>query len=333
MIVGDFIYHFDCSSLPHSLFKQLTDSLGLYQNVYFPSHASGNIIDLIFTPSDTTTFTSVCSHSDILTDHYLLYTSILLEKPSSTNSLINYRNFKDLKYIDIGSRISYLLWNTNVSFDNLNVCLSSSLNALSPITSSYFTLHPSFPWFTSHLAIVQRSLRKLERWIHLSPFHKLKYLMVRKVYKLELNQQKTIYYEQKLNYCGIDSHTICKMVISILGTNIKSKYTALPDSVLCSSFVNCLSTKISRISDCISSKLAQSPLHVKAYITSIPISYTFFSFIPHSITEIRNLILSANSIYPIHPLLLVVFKNLVYTIELTILYLISSLNHLIMALL
>ena len=67
MIVGDFNYHFNCSSPPHSLFKQLTDSLGLNQHVYFPSHACGNIIDLISTP----TFIYSCSRSDLLSDHYL----------------------------------------------------------------------------------------------------------------------------------------------------------------------------------------------------------------------------------------------------------------------
>ena len=112
------------------------------------------------------------------------------------------------------------------------------------------------------------------------------------------------------------------MVNSIFGTTIKSKYTALPDSVLYSSFMNCLCTKISRISDCISSKLAQSPLTFNAHIISNPISCKFSSFLTPSITEIRNLILSANSITPIDPLPLVVFKKRVYKIELLILYLI-----------
>ena len=31
MIVGDFNYYFDSFSQPHSLFKQLTESLGLHQ--------------------------------------------------------------------------------------------------------------------------------------------------------------------------------------------------------------------------------------------------------------------------------------------------------------
>ena len=59
------------------------------------------------------------------------------------------------------------------------------------------------------------------------------------------------------------------------------KYTALPESVLCSSFVNCLSTKISLISDCISSKLAQSPLTFNAHITYNPylVNFPVFYFL------------------------------------------------------
>ena len=324
MIVGEFNYHFDSSSPPHSSFKQLTHSLGLNQHILIPSHISGNIIDLIFTPNDTPTFISSCSRSDLLTDHYLFHTSILLKRPSPTKSLMHYRNLKNLDYTDLCSRVSHFLWNTNIYFDNLNLCLSFSLNALSPIKYRYFTLHISSPWFTSHLATVKRSLRKLERKIHISPSHKYKFLIARKAYKLELNLHKTSYYESKFNACGNDTRQFFKMANSILGTNIKSKSTALPDAVLCSSFVSSLPTKLSRIFDNISSKLAQLPMTLYAPITTNPISCKLSCFTPPSIIEIRNLILTANSTSPIDPLPLVVFKNIVPITENAILYLISQ---------
>ena len=102
-------------------------------------------------------------------------------------------------------------------------------------------LHTSSPWFSSHLAIMKRSLRKLERKINMSPSHKSKFLIARKAYKHELNLHKTSYYESKCNACGNDTRQIFKMANSILGTNIKSKSTALPDAALCSSFVSSLS--------------------------------------------------------------------------------------------
>ena len=45
--MGDFNYHFDSISQPHSLFRQLTKSLGLHQHISCPTHTSGNILDLI----------------------------------------------------------------------------------------------------------------------------------------------------------------------------------------------------------------------------------------------------------------------------------------------
>ena len=63
------------------------------------------------------TFISSCSRSDLLTDHYLFHTSILLNRPSSTKSLMYYRDLKHLHYTDLCSRISHCLWNTNKSFD------------------------------------------------------------------------------------------------------------------------------------------------------------------------------------------------------------------------
>ena len=204
-----------------------------------------------------------------------LVITIFFTPPSSLRGphpLSHYRDLKNLNYTDLCSRISHCLWNTNIYFDNFNVCLSFSLNALYPIKSRYFTLHISSPWFTYHLATVKRSLRKLERKIHMSLFHKSQFLINRKAYTLELNLHKTSYYESIFNSCGNDTRKICKMGNSILGTNIKSKSTALPDAVLCSYFVSSLSTKLSRIFDNISSKLAQLTMSLYAPITTNPIS-------------------------------------------------------------
>ena len=88
---------------------------------------------------------------------------------------------------------------------------------------------------------------------------------------------------------------------SILGTNIKSKFTSLPDAVPCYSFVSFSSTKLSCIFDNISSKYSQSPMTLYDPITTNTISCKLSCFTPPYITIIRNLILTANSISPIDP--------------------------------
>ena len=61
-----------------------------------------------------------------------------------------------------------------------------------------------------------------------------------------------------------------------------------------------------------------------ALITTNHIYCKLSWFTPPSITEIRHLILTANSISPIDPLPLVVFNNIVPITENAILYLISQ---------
>ena len=144
-------------SQPHSLFRQLTESLGLHQHISCPTHTSGNILDLIFTPNDTPTqFISPYFRYDLLTDHYLIHTSISLRKPVSTKSLVFYRELRKLNYHELGLQIENRLSSDHISFDFLNYCLSYTLNNLIPLKSRYFTLHTSSPWFSSHLAIMKR---------------------------------------------------------------------------------------------------------------------------------------------------------------------------------
>ena len=83
--MSDLNYNFESIYQAHSLFRKLTESLGLHQHVSCPTHISGNILDLIFTPNDTPTqFISPCIRSDLLTD-YLIHTSSSLRKPVSTS--------------------------------------------------------------------------------------------------------------------------------------------------------------------------------------------------------------------------------------------------------
>ena len=50
MTVEDFYYNFDSSSQPNSLFKPLTEYLGLHQYINSPTHVTYNILYLIFSP-------------------------------------------------------------------------------------------------------------------------------------------------------------------------------------------------------------------------------------------------------------------------------------------
>ena len=69
LIAGDFNFHFGNPFPPHSSFSDLLDSLSLVQNVNFPTHISGNTLDLIITPILNNVLFSKPSLYSLITDH------------------------------------------------------------------------------------------------------------------------------------------------------------------------------------------------------------------------------------------------------------------------
>ena len=98
----------------------------------------------------------------------------------------------------------------------------------------------------------------------------------------------------------------------------------MTDSLMYTSYVTCFSSKLSSISDCIKSKLAISPMVLTINRVSQPLSRKRTSFLSPTINKIHNLIMIANSISPIYPLPLIVFKNVVHTLKYSILNLICK---------
>ena len=118
----------------------------------------------------------------------------------------------------------------------------------------------------------------------------------------------------------------------ILGSNLNPISNRLSDYNMCSSFVSSLYNKLSCISKNIKSKLALIPPSMIAHQITEPTLCKLSSFSSPSIFEIHKLIIISNSTSPIDPLHLVVFKNLVLLLSITISNLISeSLNDGIMA--
>ena len=164
---------------------------------------------------------------------------------------------------------------------------------------------------------MKRSLRKLERRIHQSSYHKYIFLEARMAYKKAIYSQKN-FYEQKLNACGSNSQKNFKIVNRILGSNLNPISNRLSDYNICSSCVSSLYNKLSSISKCIKSKLALIPPSMIAHQITEPTLCKLSSFSSPSIFEIHKLIMMSNSTSPIDPLPLVVFKNVFLLLSITI---------------
>ena len=85
------------------------------------------------------------------------------------------------------------------------------------------------------------------------------------IYKNAIYSQKDNVYEQKLNACVSNSHTIFKIVNRILGSNLNPISNRLSNHNMCSYFVFSLYNKLSSIYKCITSKLSLIPPSMIAY--------------------------------------------------------------------
>ena len=104
----------------------------------------------------------------------------------------------------------------------------------------------------------------------------------------------------------------------ILRINLNRISNRLSDSNMCSSFVSSLYNKLSSISKCIKSKLALIPPSMIDHQIDEPTLCKLSSFPSPSIFEIHKFIMMSNSKSPIDPLPLVVFKNVLLLLSITI---------------
>ena len=82
-VLGDLNYHYNSPIYPHGDFKLLTESLSLCQHISFPTHSSGNTLDMIFTPLSSPLIRCINPNSfqkiELLTDHFIIEFSINLK--------------------------------------------------------------------------------------------------------------------------------------------------------------------------------------------------------------------------------------------------------------
>ena len=61
---------------------ETTQALGLHQNITFPTHVSGNTLDLIFSEANNKVRVEECTQEDYISDHCLITCSLGIDKPN-----------------------------------------------------------------------------------------------------------------------------------------------------------------------------------------------------------------------------------------------------------
>ena len=225
IVLGDLNYHYNSPIYPHGDFKLLTESLSLCQHISFPTHSSGNTLDMIFTPLSSPLIRCINPNSfqkiELLTDHFIIEFSINLKFTNIKRKRITYRDFKS---IDLPRFVNNIKTEISSSTSLCPVLINSTLlniiNIHAPTKTTLITDRPFSPWFSHELFIFKKSVRKFEKKFPKNPSTetKLALSLARKNYKSTISRSKSIYYNKKIALISSNPRKLFKIANKILSS-------------------------------------------------------------------------------------------------------------------
>ena len=256
IILGDFNVQVNTHSLCSESFKKLIYEYSYNQLVNFPTHTSGNTIDLIIIPPDSAII-SKPTQGNLISDHYVISFDILVSPFILSDHVKHYRNISKINLqLFINSVYAYIsIHDTSlpnyISYDNVNDALRYSLDAHSPLLIRTKKYGAHSPWFNNDLVLLRRRLRyhqmKFKRsncFTHLESFKN-----IRSLYKKKLSAARSSFYTDKLNKYGTSTKEAFKLAFSLIGKNRNKNLPDGSDDNLCSLFANFFQNKVLKIID------------------------------------------------------------------------------------
>ena len=170
IITGDFNIHVNNPSNPQATnFIDLLNSFDLHQHVNFPTHSSGNTLDLLISRRSSNAISSVDFLVPALSDHYALLTAIQVPKKPRLSRIVKFiRRFKsidlhsfkaDFLQSDVICRPSS---DANIFANQLCSSLKSTLDKHAPLIKISVPTRKCNPWFSQEIKSAKKLRSHLE---------------------------------------------------------------------------------------------------------------------------------------------------------------------------
>ena len=223
------------------------------QRVDSPTHAAGNILDLVFSSLDLDCL-NIKDQSSIISDHFLL--TFRLSSPSQPNtprnSLTDLKLSRDLASIDISLLTSEISNFPSHNFSDPDILSSSFHNFLVSLMDSHAPLisrprptHICTLWYNRSLCTLKRKRRQLERRVTTARHRgegleevSSMYRSVTSLYFRELTQARENH--------SMESVSDSRSLFSLIGKLSKPKI-ALQSALSCESFSDFFINKIVKV--------------------------------------------------------------------------------------
>ena len=170
IVAGDFNLHVNKlqSEDDAGNFVDMMITLGLDQKVNFPTHKSGNTLDLIFTEFITGIEITKCQVTTYISDHCAILCATLVKKPEMCKNTIVYRRTDSINYELFADRLKRSMdWGENsldILVDNFNKHLSTILDEVAPECSKTVTQRMKVPRFMEEVRMLKHKLQRREKY-------------------------------------------------------------------------------------------------------------------------------------------------------------------------
>ena len=234
LLMGDLNIHTnDPDNQDTIIFEDTIESLGLKNQVNFPTHRLQNTLDIIIT-TEGSSIISDTHQGSLFSDHYIVHYT--LSTPSRLTELkrISYRKTKNVSIDNLKNEISLALPinqdhnSPDTIVHDYNKALMKVIDKLAPVKTKTVSNKPKLPWFNTTLANEIRKRKRLEKVWHkdrtnINNYHRF-YAQRRKVSNM-LSLAKKDFYKTTLNQNKYNYKKIYGICNALLGRN---RETPLP---------------------------------------------------------------------------------------------------------
>ena len=264
--IGDFNLHVSEEETDSIIFNDSIEAMGLHQHVGFPTHKSGNTLDLILSDIQQTISVMTTSPGPYLSDHRAVIATLNSKRLNPTFTYKQVHRIKDLtqdqltdefkpENVPLSSKLEEIV-------PKLNTELACTLDTLAPLTRRKINLRPKNPWYDMELKSHKRQMRKLEKkWLkHKTDPYWTTYKACRNSYYSRLKFKKKVTLRSKFAECNKNSKKIHTLI-----NNLTTKQQPLQwpphtsEENLVEDFANFFLEKITKIREALKDKPVYTP--------------------------------------------------------------------------
>ena len=232
------------------------ESNNLHNIVDFPTHRSGNTLDLVIVRESQRISVTNIGPRDYISDHCEVSCRLNILKPSYTRVTKEFRSVKNLDIKKMGDDIDTLLEQIILSFDieDLSIKYQEGLDSLvekyMPLKKSVVMIHHKYPWFSEEISHLKKALQSLERrWCKDKTIENwTEYKNLRNIYNHRLRAAERIKLSNMVNECGNDIGQLYRIVDRVTGRNVDNPMPSnIPMEELMEKFADFFLDKVVRL--------------------------------------------------------------------------------------